>query len=70
MFVIRQRKEEKRESKREQEKERRRKTVNLAYLAEHGISLILSTELFRILGLHFETRNFVLRYCNNGNSFV
>ena len=52
MSVRRRRKEEKQEEKREkkheQEKEQRKKNVNLAYLAEHRISVFLSAEVFRI----------------------
>ena len=70
MSVRRRRDEEKRENKRKREKETRRKIVNLAYLEEHRISIFSSMELFRILGFRFESTNFVLRYCNNGNSFV
>ena len=42
-------------------RERRRKIVNLAYLAEQWISIFLLVNLIlNILGLPFETRNFVL----------
>ena len=53
-------KEGKREKKRERKKDRR-KNVNLAYLAEHLISIFLSTDFFRILEFCFETMRFVLR---------
>ena len=44
MSVRWQGKQERQEKKQEQEQERR-KIVNLAYLAEHQISIFLSTEL-------------------------
>ena len=45
MSVRRPRKGEKREKKRKWEKERRRRIVNLAYLAEHWISIFQTTKL-------------------------
>ena len=45
MYVEKEKRKEKREKKRERQKERMRKIVDLAYLAEHRISMYLSTEL-------------------------
>ena len=67
MYLRRRRDEEKRENKRKREKETRRKIVNLAYLAEHGFQYF---HRWNPVGFRFETTDFVLRYCNNGNSFV
>ena len=53
-------KKEKQEKKRERQKERKSKIVNLAYLAEHQISMFYRGELdLNILVHSFETRNFV-----------
>ena len=55
-------KQDKREKERERQKERE-KIVNLAYLAEHRISilLIIGGLDFKILVRRLETRNFVLQ---------
>ena len=42
-------KQEKPEKKREQQKEKRREIVNLAYSAEHRISILLSADLSLII---------------------
>ena len=52
---------EKREEKREQDKEKRRKIVNLSYGTEIRYQYFCRRNLIlNVLGLRFETRNFVL----------
>ena len=37
--------------------------LSILILAEYRISIFLLTKLFGILGIRFETRSFVFRYC-------